>query len=117
MVHFNIVKRTQIGKLLRSPIKQPYIEQMVAYHMGEMSRGFESGELNEDLIENVDETHFIINMDNGKTLEFKRDDIVKYVDVVFSGLGITQVVRLSRNIIFIIMREFHDFEKIQLDST
>ena len=66
MVCFNIVGRTQIGKLLNSPIKQAYIEQIVAYHMGELSRGFESGELNEDLIEDVDESHFIINMDNGK---------------------------------------------------
>ena len=63
--------------------------------MGELSRGFESGELIEDLIENVDETHFIINMNNGKTLGFRRDDIVKYVDVVSGGVGITMLVRLS----------------------
>ena len=60
--------------------------------MGELSRGFENGELNEDLIENVDEIHFIINMDNGKTLEFREDDTVKYADVVSSGVGITMVV-------------------------
>ena len=57
MVHFNIVERTQTRKLLSSPIKQAYIEQMVAYHIGELNKGFESGELNEDLIENVDATH------------------------------------------------------------
>ena len=63
--------------------------------MGELSKGFESGELNEDLIENVDETHFIINMDNGRTLRFRGDGGAKYADVVSGGIGITMVVHLS----------------------
>ena len=46
-------------------------------------------------MENVDETHFIVNMDNGRTLGFRGDDAVKYADVVSSGLGMTMVVRVS----------------------
>jgi len=61
--------------------------------MGELSRGFESGELNEDLVENVDETYFIINIDNDRTLGFRGDGI-KYANVISSGVGITMVVHL-----------------------
>ena len=43
-------------------------------------------------IENVDETHFIINMDNGKSLGFRGDDTIKYADVVSGGVRITMVV-------------------------
>ena len=64
----------------------------MAHFMGELSRGFENGELNEDFIGNVDETHFIFNMDNGNTLEFRGDDTIKYADVVSGGVGITMVV-------------------------
>ena len=37
------------------PAKQDHIEKTVAYHMGELRRGFESGDLNEDLHCNMDE--------------------------------------------------------------
>ena len=43
---------------------------LVAYHLGTLHYGFLSGEYNEDYNENLDETYFVINMDNGKTLEF-----------------------------------------------
>ena len=51
--------------------------------------------MNEDLIENADETHFIINCDNGRTLGFKGDEHVKYADVVSAGVGMTMVVKVS----------------------
>ena len=56
---------------------------------------FQSGILDENTVENVDETHFIINMDNGRTLGFRGDDNVKYADVVSGGVGMTMVVRLT----------------------
>ena len=56
---------------------------------------FKLGILDEILVENVDETHFIINMDNGKTLGFRGDNDVKYADVVSGGVGMTMVVRLT----------------------
>ena len=37
----------------------------------------------------MDETHFVINYDNGRTLGFRGDTDVKYDDVVSSGIGIT----------------------------
>ena len=60
-----------------------------------MKRDFESGILNEDWVENVDETHFVVNKDNEKTLEFCGDETVKYADVVSGGHGMTMIVRLT----------------------
>ena len=36
-----------------------------------------SGNLQESDVENADETHFLINMDNGRTLGFRGDEAVK----------------------------------------
>jgi len=57
-----------------SSIKQTYIQQTIAFHIGELQQDFSQGKLNEDLVENIDETHFIMNMDNGRTLGFRGDD-------------------------------------------
>ncbi|SPQ96949.1 unnamed protein product (mitochondrion) [Plasmodiophora brassicae] len=91
----NIVPRAQCGKLKISDEHQERINKLVSYHLGVIARGFESGELDENLIENWDETHFVINMDNGKTLGFRGDTEVKYADVVSGGIGMTMVVRLT----------------------
>jgi len=75
--------------------KQLQIERSVAFHLGELKRGFESGILIEDKIENADETHFVFNMDNGKTLGLRGDTSVKYADVTSGGESITMMVRIS----------------------
>lgn len=95
MRHQKIVLRAQTGKLQVSPQKELQIEKAVAFHLGALKRGFGSGLLNEDNIENADETHFVFNMDNGKTLGFVGDKHVKYADVVSGGEPITLMVRLS----------------------
>lgn len=59
-----------------------------------MQRAFASGELDDDLVLNMDETHFIVNMDDGKTLDVKGATSVKYHDVVNGGEGMTMVVTL-----------------------
>ena len=71
------------------------IERSIAFHLGELKRGFESGQLHEDECENADETHFVFNMDNGKTLAFIGDKEVKYADVVSGGEPITMMVRIT----------------------
>ncbi|MEM7298840.1 MAG: hypothetical protein AAF391_11305, partial [Bacteroidota bacterium] len=90
-----IVLRCQTGKLLLSPSKQEFIERKVAFHLGLLKRGFESGTFREDSVENADETHFVVNMDNGKTLGFIGDRHVKYADVVSGGDSMTMMVRLT----------------------
>ena len=92
---FGIVSRALTGKHKFSPAKIERLEKQVAYHLGVMARGFRSGELNEDCIENVDETHFVIDVDNGRTLGFSGKSEVKYADAVSGGEGMTMVVCLS----------------------
>ena len=55
----NIVLRRQTGKLLCSPEKQYEIKSQVLYHLGVLKKKFNSGELDENLAENMDETHFV----------------------------------------------------------
>ena len=46
-------------------------------------------------MENVDETHFVVNLDNGCTLGFRGDTTVKYAEVVSGGDLMTMVIRIS----------------------
>ncbi|KAE9161312.1 hypothetical protein PF002_g31668 [Phytophthora fragariae] len=95
MEKHRIVLRSHTGKRQVSPEKQAQIEREVAALLGELKRDFESGKLDENVIENVDETHFVIDFDNGKTLGFVAEKQIKYADVVLGGEGMTMVVRIS----------------------
>jgi hypothetical protein len=91
----SIVLRQQIGRLLCSPQKELHIEMMTAFHLGVLKRGFASGVFHEDYMENVDETHFCVNFDNGKTLGFRGQGQIKYADVVSGGDKMTMIVRIT----------------------
>jgi hypothetical protein len=67
------------------------------------------GEYNENYIENVDEMHFVMNTDNGKTLGFRGDQVVKYVDVVSGGGTMTMVVCITGGIWVAIMAPMINF--------
>jgi len=95
MERFGIVGRRQCGKLMTAERKQRQMEQKVAYHLGMLCRGFGDGSLEEDLVENVDETHFVINMDNDRTLSFIGAVQVKYADVASGNDAITMVARVT----------------------
>ena len=43
----------------------------------------------------MDKTRLIVNMDNGKTLVFRSDDDVKYMDVVSGVMPMTMVVSIT----------------------
>ena len=79
-----------------SPEKELQIEQATVYHLGVLQRGFGSGIFDENLMENIDETHFVVNLDNGCTLGFRDDTTVKYAEVVSRGESMTMVIRISR---------------------
>jgi hypothetical protein len=91
----NIVGRAQTGKLMLSSERQIHLEMEISHHLGMVGREFQSGLIDEEMVENLDETHFVINMDNGKTLGFRGDNDFKYADVVSGGMGMTMVVRLT----------------------
>ena len=90
-----LVIRRQAGSLAVSPEKKLFIEKTVAFHLGKLKRSFESGDLNEGLVENADEMHFVFNMENGRIVGFRGDEKVKYSDVVSVDEGITMMVRIS----------------------
>lgn len=71
------------------------IEEAVGMHLGQRSGMLTAGTVQEDDLSNGDETHFIINLDNGKTLGFCGQDDIKYADVVSGDEGFTMMVRLS----------------------
>lgn len=95
MRHQKIELRVQTGNLHVSPQKEDQIEKSYSFYFGVLKRGFGSGQLNEDSIENSHERHFIFNTDDGKTLEFAGDKHAKYADVVCGREPITIMVRLS----------------------
>ena len=90
----NIVLLSQRGRLTCSPEKELQIESTV-YHLGVLKRGFETRLFDENLMENIDEMHFVVNMDNGRTLGFWADISVKCAEVVSDGDLMTIVVRIS----------------------
>jgi hypothetical protein len=46
-------------------------------------------------VENIDEAHFVFNVDYSRTVGHRGDDAVKYADVVSGGESITMVVRIT----------------------
>jgi len=60
MERSNVVSRRQCGKFMISPVKQERMEQEVVHHLGTLKRAFDSGQPDEDVVENVDETIFLI---------------------------------------------------------
>ena len=94
MAIHNVVLLTQRDRLTCSLEKETQIEMHTAYHLRILNRGFQNGIFHENLMENLDETHFTVNMDNGKALGFWNDTSVKYADVV-GREAMTMVVRIS----------------------
>ena len=68
-----------------SPKKELQIERSTAYYLGVLRKDFETRVFNDNLIENVNETHFVVNLTNGRTLEFRDNINVKYAEVIFRG--------------------------------
>lgn len=81
-----------------SPQKRIMIEKSLEFHLGVFQRGFKDGTFNEYTIENADETHFVVNFDNGKTLGFIEDNHFRYADVDSGGVPMTMTVRISGGI-------------------
>ena len=68
------------------------MRRLIAYHLEVLYQGLVSCEYNKNLIKNIDETHFVINMENGKTLGLYGEYVVKYANVVSSGEAMTMMI-------------------------
>lgn len=77
LVRNNIVLRKQTGELQIMDNLKERIKRRVAYFLGQLARNRFSEELNENDVENTDETHFVIKVDNGFTLGFRGNESVK----------------------------------------
>lgn len=94
MMAHDPIARAQTGKRSLSPEKQEIIEKSVVYHLGVVKRAFENGEFSEDLVSKADETHFLFNMDDGKTIGMFGDGILKYADFVSVNEGMKMMVHI-----------------------
>ena len=63
----NIALLPQRGRLSCSPEKKQEIEMHTAHHLDVLQREFQSSEFDKNLIDNLDETYFVINVDNSRT--------------------------------------------------
>jgi hypothetical protein len=95
MAMHNIILLCQRRRLICSEVKERHIQKLTSFHLGLLHRGILLGEFDENLMENIDETHFVVNCDNGRILGFSSDNVVKYADVVSGGQSMTLMVRIS----------------------
>nr|CCA20153.1 predicted protein putative [Albugo laibachii Nc14] len=92
---FNIVQRRQAGKKQLSLQEELLIEKELAFHLGVLQRGLASGEFSETHMKNMDETHFINDMDNGRTLSARGEQSIRYAGVVLGTTGMTMIVQVT----------------------
>ena len=95
MERHNLFQRKKTGELIVFTEKQLAINQEVAYNIYHVKQLFDSVDLYENLSEKIDETHFLVNMDNGITMTTKGINNVKCPDVVSYGKGMALVVIIT----------------------
>nr|CCA26252.1 predicted protein putative [Albugo laibachii Nc14] len=91
---FNIVQRRQADKKQLSPQKELLIEKELAFHLGFYSKGSRLASS-----PNMDETHFIIYMDNGPTLSARGEQNIRYAAVVSGTTGMTMIGQVTERIL------------------
>jgi hypothetical protein len=91
----NIVLLSQSDRLTCSPHNERKIEMHTAFYLDVLHMSFSNGTFNENLMENIDEAHFVVNMNNMRTLGFRGDTIISYAEVVSGGDSMTMVIRIS----------------------
>ena len=57
----NIIFLSQSGRLTCSPQKEREIEMHTVFHLGVLYRDFSNGTFDENLMENINETPFVVN--------------------------------------------------------
>ena len=82
------------GNKTKSPRFTQYIDRQIAYHLGVVSRSFQNGEIDENWVENCDETHLVYDLDDMTSFVRKGSEI-KYMDVVSGSKGMTIMLRLT----------------------
>lgn len=94
MDSFNIVYRSFSEKEAFSSANQEQIERELVFHLGVLKQAFEDNTLHDNLVENIDETHFLINMDNMRTLGFSGYKDRRFIDVISGREGMNMMVQI-----------------------
>lgn len=66
----------------------------IPFHLDISYRVLQMVHLIKNLIENMDETDFVVNMDNRRTLWYKGHNAVSYVEVESREYSMTMVIRI-----------------------
>eukprot|EP00171_Calliarthron_tuberculosum_P001684 IDg1684t1 len=91
---FELTTRIRTGNKSLSPAETAKNNKYVAYHLEVLKRAYDDG-LDLRTVENYDETHMILDLDNGRVLDFKGKKRVAYLDVSSGRDGFTGFMRLS----------------------
>lgn len=89
------VSRVRKGKATPSDKYVEMVEREVAYHLGTLKWDLEFSAVDEDYLFNADETHFVVDPNDGRTLAMKGDKDVSFADVVSGDVGMTMMVFLG----------------------
>eukprot|EP00171_Calliarthron_tuberculosum_P023739 IDg23739t1 len=95
MDRYDIVRRRQSGALMSSLSATNLIEKRIAYHLGKMEHSFNSQGLDDTLVENMDETHFLFDLDDTFTLARIGTAKANYMEVVSGTAGMTMALRMT----------------------
>ncbi|KAE8979212.1 hypothetical protein PR002_g24482 [Phytophthora rubi] len=96
MERFNIVYRRLKDNKQVSEEKQLQIDISIVTHLGKFKRQFDDKTIDPDQIYSMDESHFVIDLDDGKTLDLQGSEEVKYRKIVPGREGVTMRVLLTR---------------------
>lgn len=92
---YHIVQRMKSRKTSQSPSRIVELEKEAVRHMGQLKRGLESQELQEENMSGAEETHVIDSLDNGNKFGANGDNEVQYADVTSGKKCMTLLFRLS----------------------
>lgn len=90
----NIVFKVPGRTHSKSPEWSAYYDRLIANHLGKLKSRFAYGIYEQDLIFNLDETHFIIDFNNLKALGFSGECVVSYNELASVTEGFTLALLL-----------------------
>lgn len=91
---YQIVTRRRTGNKTLSPERIARNKKFLSHHLGVIKRMYEDG-LDPSSVENYDETHMVLDLDNGQVLDFQGKKQVSYADVSSGRDCFTVCFRIS----------------------
>ena len=113
----NLVIRVQCCSKLRNTVWGEYYDRCIAHYLGEVSNLFEE-RLDDNLIFNLDETHLILDTDDGRSIGILGDKSVNYVELCgrSEGFSVFPVVRARVHAciesVFVVIRHVNESHPI-----